>query len=211
MNNDDVFVYFLNNVMYINVTNLCTNECVFCIRNLSDTVSGKNLWLNNKTVTAEEVIEAIKNGKPEIRKEIVFCGYGEPLIKKELVKEIAKFIKENYPDKPVRINTNGQANLIHKKNIVPELIGLIDGISVSLNADTPDLYQELTKSKFDKDLAFNAVKEFIKECSIHGIKVDASIVVGFENYNVDVDKCEKLAKSLGAQLKVREWLESGYE
>ena len=203
-------VYFLYNSMYINVTNLCTNNCVFCIRDLNSQVGGVNLWLDNKEVPAQQIIKEIVEGSPETRDEIVFCGYGEPLIRLEVVKEVAKFIKQNYPKVPVRINTNGHASLIHKRSVVPELVGLIDRVSVSLNADTPELYQELTCCNFDKDLAFENVKIFIVECQKYGIDTTATVVVGYGDYKINIEKCKEIADSLGVKFKIREWLSQGY-
>ena len=206
------FVYFLGNIMYINITNLCTNNCVFCIRGLNDTVAGFNLWLKEEdNIVSLKIIEEIKANSPQTRDAVVFCGYGEPLIKLQIVKDIAKFFKDNYPQLPVRINTNGHANLIHKRNIVPELVGLIDKISVSLNAHNADLYKELTACKFDKELAYENVKKFINECHKNGIDVTATIVQGFGNYKIDIEKCKEIAEKLGAVFKVREWLSSGYK
>jgi len=203
-------VYFLGNTMYINVTNVCTNSCVFCIRSLNGTVAGANLWLENENLSAGQVIEEIKDQLPETRDEIVFCGYGEPLIKLNIIKEVSAFLKQNFPKVPVRINTNGHASLIHKRNIVPELVGFIDGVSVSLNAENADLYAELTKCKFDKNIAFESVKEFIGECVKNGIDTTATVVSGFQNYKVDIQQCKSITESLGAKFKVREWLEEGY-
>lgn len=207
---ENKYIYYLSNSMYINVTNLCTNNCVFCIRNLSSTVAGANLKLDSESASGEKIIEEIKNSDKNVR-EIVFCGYGEPLIKLEIIKEVAKFIKQNHPTIPVRINTNGQANLIHKKNIVPELVGLIDNISVSLNADNAELYKELTDCKFDKHLTYEGVKNFIAECVNHGINTTATVVVGFKNYCVDTEKCREITESLGAKFRIREWLCEGYK
>ena len=211
--NNNKHVYFLENTMYINVTNLCTNECVFCIRELNDCVEGANLWMESQNISAQEIIEEIKNNSPQTRDGIVFCGYGEPLIKIEEVKQAAKFIKENYKELTVRVNTNGHANLIHKRNIVPELVGLIDKISVSLNAHNSDLYYEISKPKLniDREAIFEAVKEFIKECKKNNIDTTASIVKGFNNYEVNVEVCQKIANELGVNFRVREWLNSGYK
>lgn len=203
-------VYFLGNTMYINVTNLCTNNCVFCIRSLNSKVAGANLWLENENLNAGEIIEEIKKQSPQTRDEIVFCGYGEPLIKLDLIKEVSAFIKQNYPQVPVRINTNGHGNLIRKRNIVPELVGLIDRVSISLNAENADLYAELTKCKFEKNLAFENVKEFISECVKNKIDTTATVVSGFKNYEVNIQECKSITESLGAKFKVREWLEEGY-
>jgi len=182
---------------------------VFCIRTLNPNVLGKNLWLDGE-VSAEEIINDIKENSPETADEIVFCGYGEPLIKLDIVKTVAKFIKDNYPDRPVRVNTNGHASLIHKRNVPAELAGLIDKVSVSLNAENADLYQELSVSNFDKDVVYENVKEFISECQKNGIDTTATVVSGFKNYKVDIEKCREIAESLGAKFKVREWLEDGY-
>lgn len=203
-------VYFLRNTMYINVTNLCSNKCLFCIRNFHDEVAGVNLWLAEENITADKIIKEIKENSAASRDEIVFCGYGEPLIKIDVVKEVAKFIKGNYPNIPVRVNSNGHANLIHKRDVVPELAGLIDSISISLNAHNADLYQELSKSSFDKELAYESVKSFAGECQQLGIDTTLTVVMGFDDYEIDLKKCREIARNLGVKFKVREWLSEGY-
>jgi TatD DNase family protein len=204
------FAYYLGNSMYINVTNLCTNECVFCIKSATDSVGGVNLVLDEENFTHEDIIREIKETYTENTKEIVFCGYGEPLIKLDIVKNVAKFIKQNYSEVSVRINSNGHGNLIHKKNIVPELVGLIDKISISLNAENAELYQELSKSNYDADLVYQAVKDFISGCVKSGIDTTATIVTGFGDYKIDVEKCKKITAELGAKFRIREWLPQGY-
>lgn len=201
-------VYFLNKKMYINLTNLCTNECVFCIRDLNETVAGADLLLK-KDVFLDEVIEDIKKAEPEKNAdEIIFCGYGEPLIEVDLVLEIARFIKENYLDLPVRINTNGQANLIHKRNIIPELSKVIDRISISLNAENKELYDQICKPSFEN--AYEEVKSFISECVKVGIDTTVTIVTGFQDYKVDTEQCRQITENLGAKFRIREWLSEGY-
>lgn len=202
-------VYLLDGKIYINLTNKCTNECLFCIRTLKDDVCGTNLWLKNDTVNTEEVIKqlkALKNGETEI----VFCGYGEPTLKLDILKEVARFIKNNYKGVRIRLNTNGHANVIYKRNIIPELVGLIDEISVSLNASTNELYRELTQPNIVCENVLEEVKDFIKKSSEAGISTVASVVHGYKDYNVDLKECEKIAHDLGAKFRVREWLERGY-
>ncbi len=201
-------VYFLDGNIYINLTNMCTNNCVFCIRAIKEDVVGTNLFLKSEKVKTEDVISQLEAMKDKIDKEIVFCGYGEPLIKLDIVKEVAKYIKDNFPSVTVRINTNGQANLIHKRNIVPELVGLIDKISVSLNAENEGLYKELAAPSMSN--SYEAVKEFIKECVKHKIDTTATVVTGYKHYDVDVDKCKKITEELGAKFRERPWLDSGY-
>jgi len=177
---------------------------------LSDSVSGVNLNIENENIKPEEIIEEIKSANLDKCSEIVFCGFGEPLIKLDLVKEVAEFIKKNYPDKSVRINTNGHGNLIWKRNIVPELVGLIDSVSVSLNAENPELYAEISQSKFESVEAFDAIKDFVSKCVKNNIKTTVSIVKGFENYTPDEAKCREIAEKLGADFRIREWLSDGY-
>ncbi len=202
----NILVYSLEDKIYINLTNRCTNDCIFCLRKDKDDVCGQKLWLDSEEFTSEDVIEQLKNF--EIPKEIVFCGYGEPLLKLEILKEVAKYVKDNYPATRTRINTNGHANYVYKRNIVPELVGLIDEISVSLNGSTSEEYDELSQRKFNG--AYDEVKKFIKACSESGIKTDASIVDGYKGRRLDVKKCEEIAESLGAKLRVREWIVNGY-
>jgi len=204
------FAYYLGNSMYINVTNLCTNECVFCIKSATDSVGGVNLVLEEEDFSHKDIIREIKETFIDNTKEIVFCGYGEPLIKLDIVKNVAKFIKQNYPDVQVRVNSNGHGNLIHKRNIVPELIGLIDKISISLNAENSKLYQELSKSSYDAETVYQAVKDFISECVKNGIDTTATIVTGYGDYKIDVEKCKKITEELGAKFRIREWLPQGY-
>ena len=201
--------YLLEGKIYINLTNNCTNECQFCIRSLKDDVCGKNLWLKGDSVTADEVIKQIKALKKN-ETEIIFCGYGEPTLKLDVLKEVAKFIKDNYKGVSVRLNTNGHANVVHKRNVVPELVGLIDSFSVSLNACDERMYQELTRPNIVCTNVLEEVKDFIRKSVQSGIETTASVVSGYKSYDINVEGCENLAKELGAKFRVREWLERGY-
>lgn len=202
----NILVYSLEGKIYINLTNRCTNACIFCLRQDKDDVCGQELWLDSEDFTGEDVIMQLKNF--ELSEEVVFCGYGEPLLKLDILKQVAKYIKDNYSDVKTRINTNGHANYVYKRNIVPELVGLIDEISVSLNASTSDEYDELSQPKFEG--AYDEVKNFIKCCSDSGIKTVTSIVDGYKGRRLDVVQCEKISKELGADLRVREWIVNGY-
>lgn len=202
----NILVYSLEGKIYINLTNRCTNDCIFCLRKDKDDVCGQELWLDSEDFGLNDVVEQLN--KFELSKEVVFCGYGEPLLKFELLKEVAKYIKENYPDTKIRINTNGHANYVYKRNIVPELVGLIDEISVSLNGSTSQEYDEFSQPKFEG--AYDEVKKFIKSCSDAGIKTDTSIVDGYKGRRLDIQKCEEISQDLGAKLRVREWIVNGY-
>ena len=114
----DNLVYLLDGKIYINLTNLCTNDCVFCIRRIKDDVVGSDMWLKNENITAQDVIEQLEKVSDKIEKGITFCGYGEPTIKANLIKEVSKYIKEHYPSAKIRVNTNGHGNFINKRNII---------------------------------------------------------------------------------------------
>ena len=202
----NILVYELEKKIYINLTNRCTNDCIFCLRNDKDDVCGQELWLDNEDFTSQDVIEQLK--KFELSSEIVFCGYGEPMLKLDILKEVAKYIKENYKDIKIRVNTNGHANFVYKRNVVPEIVGLVDEVSVSLNGATSEEYDKYSQPKFEN--AYDEVKKFIKECSQAGIKTVTSIVDGYKGQRLDIKKCQEVSESLGAKLRVREWIVNGY-
>ena len=202
----NTLAYLLDGKIYINLTNRCTNSCIFCLRNDKDDVCGKNMWLDSENFTAQDVIEQIE--ELPLSQEITFCGYGEPLLKLDILKEVAEYIKEKHPDIKLRINTNGHANFVYKRNVCEELKGLIDTISVSLNGATEEEYNELSKPSFKG--AYDEVKKFIKASSDAGIKTIATIVEGYKGRHLDIEACKTIAKDLGATLRVREWIENGY-
>ena len=202
----NILVYKLDGKIYINLTNRCTNDCIFCLRNDKDDVKGQELWLDSEDFGAKDVIEQL--GKFDLSSEVVFCGYGEPLLKLEILKEVAMYIKDNYPNVKIRVNTNGHANYVYKRNIVPELKGLVDEFSVSLNAENSQEYDRLSQPKFEG--AYDEVKKFIKACSAESIEVVASIVEGYRGEHHNIELCEKIAKDCGAKLRVREWIQNGY-
>ena len=205
-------VYFLGQKAYINITNACTNACKFCVRDIKDDVKGANLWLDVQNVKADKVIQQIKNSAKKVLEggEIVFCGYGEPLIKFEEVKKICQYVRKEMPELKIRINTNGHGNFVNKKNIVPELKGLVDNISISLNAQNEELYNKISQPKFEG--AYEAMLDFARECVKCGIDTTMSVVSKFreDEYKLDIEKCEQIAHNIGAKFRNREWIKEGY-
>ena len=205
----NVLVYTLDGKIYVNLTNRCTNECIFCLRNDKDDVCGQALWLDDENSKASDVIEQFeKIYKETPSKEVIFCGYGEPMLKFEVLKEVAAYIKNTYPEIKIRVNTNGHANFVYKRNLVPELKGLVDEFSVSLNGVSAEEYNELSQPKFEN--AYDEVKKFIKACADENISVVASVVEGYKWRHLDLAACEKIAQNLGAKFRVREWIVNGY-
>lgn len=192
-----MIAYELDKKLYLNITNRCTNDCSFCIRNLGPGVGGYNLWLDREP-TPREVIDAI--GDPTEYEEIVFCGYGEPMIRLDLILEVAGYIKKF--GVPVRIDTNGHANLIHGVNVPPKLKGLIDTISISLNAENAAKYQKICRPKYGEK-TFESIIEFAKECTKYVPNVILSVV---EIPGIDIERCRRIAGEIGARLRVRAYV-----
>jgi len=192
--------YPIRDSLYLNVTNRCSNACVFCVRNYTDFVKGHNLRLDHEP-TCDEVIKSINH--LDKFEEVVFCGYGEPTIRLDLLKDVARYLKNR--NVQVRLNTNGQGNLIHKRNIVPELVGLIDVVSVSLNVDDGGKYEELCKPRFGEN-AFGQVIAFAKECKK---LLPTTVLTVLDMPEVDLKKCEKVAKGLGVELRIRHYNKVG--
>ncbi len=195
MSEKGVIAYKIRNNLYLNITNRCTNKCSFCIRFHTDYVKGHNLRLEREP-SEDEVKKEI--GDPSQYKEVVFCGYGEPLLRLDLVKGVATWIKQN--NGKVRINTNGHGNMIHGRNILPELKGIVDSISISLDAHDEETYNRICRPAFKN--AFGEIINFIKEAKkfIPAVRVTVVTLEG-----VDVEKCRKIAEDLGVEFRVREF------
>lgn len=203
-------VYSINNepnpeTVYINLTNACTNNCVFCLRTQKDDVCGAEMW-HDDNYTLDDIIEQFEKFKTP--KNTVFCGYGEPFLKKDMMKAFAEYLRKNYPEIKIRVNTNGHANAIYKTNVAEEFKDLLDEASISLNSDNSEQYNEICQPKIDN--AYEAVKDFIKSCNKAGIKTYASIVTGFDEREINVENCKKIAEDLGAEFRNREFITNGY-
>ena len=209
---DYTLVYSINNekspeTVYVNLTNSCTNRCVFCLREQKDDVCGAKMW-HDDNYRLEDIITQFELYTPT-PKEVVFCGYGEPFLRREMMKEFCKYLRANYPNIKIRVNTNGHANAIYKTNVAEEFKDLIDAASVSLNASNASDYNAICNPKIDN--AYEEVKKFIKACADAGIEVSASVVSGFDKiHNVNIEQCELIAKSLGAKFRNREYIPNGY-
>uniref|UniRef100_C6E9C4 Hydrolase, TatD family n=1 Tax=Geobacter sp. (strain M21) TaxID=443144 RepID=C6E9C4_GEOSM len=196
----DTIAYMIRNSLYLNVTNRCSNRCTFCPKFDDFAVKGHELKLSHEPSFAE-VIAAVDRATGF--EEVVFCGYGEPLVRLDLVKEVAAELKRR--GIKVRVNTDGQANLVHGRNILPELAGLVDVLSVSLNAANAEDYQRLCNTPFGA-AGFQGVCDFLKEAPKHVPQVTASAVTV---PGLDVGKVRELALSLGVDYREREYAEVG--
>ena len=195
-------LYKVHNNLYINLTNRCPYSCTFCLRQKMDKVGESDtLWLIREP-TAEEVIEEFKKWDVDSFDEIVFCGFGEPTEAFDVLKKVAGFIKSKY-NKPIRLNTNGVGNLINKRNIAPELKGLIDTVSISLNNPDPEEYAKLVRSKYGEK-SFQEMINFAKECKKYVPNVVMSTVDTTISHEEE-KKCKEICDEVGAVYRIRPW------
>lgn len=198
------FAYRVGNNVYINLTNRCSSACTFCVRGSHDSVGeADTLWLEHEP-TAEETLGAIGAFEPDSYNDLVFCGYGEPTMALDVLLEVAAEAKRRW-GKSIRINTNGQANLIAGRDIAPQLVGLIDTVSISLNSPDPQRYLELTRSKFGIQ-AFQAMLDFAEECA----KVLPHVVLTTVETTLTAEEeqqCAEICARIGVTYRIREWIE----
>ncbi len=193
MNN---IVYEIGTSLYINATNKCSNSCTFCVRNNPEFVYG-DLWLD-KEPTKEEVIDKLKEHNLKNYNEVVFCGYGEPTYRMDVIEAVSKFAHEN--NLKTRINTNGHANKINGKDVTKIIVDSIDTIGISLNDVTHKDYNEICQPMYED--GFEEMLSFAKLCIEKGGNVVFSVVdcIGKDK----IEKAKEIAKTLGAKLRVRE-------
>ncbi len=186
--------YQIRNSLYLNLTLRCDADCIFCDRKGEAMVKGHNLHID-KEPTAEELSAEI--GDPRRFKEIVFCGYGEPTIRLDVVKKVAQYVKSN--GGTTRLDTDGHGNVINHRDILPELKGLIDSVSISLNSTDPDEYRKLMGTPNGKQ--WDSMLEFAREAKEYIPRVFMS-VVGVDGLDVESAK-EFVEKKFGAEFRFR--------
>ena len=194
---EGAIAYPIRDSLYLNITNQCTNACLFCVRNTTDFVKGHNLRLA-RDPGLDEVLNAMEGF--ERYSEVVFCGYGEPFMRLDILKEVAKRVKVK--GVRVRVNTNGHALLIHGRDVLPELSGLVDALSVSLNFAAAEDYVDVCRPAMGK-AAYDAVKEFVTRAKEVVPEVTVTVL---DMPGVDIAACRRLAEDeLGVPLRVREY------
>lgn len=193
-------LYTYKNQVYANITNKCDCSCQFCVRSHKDSVGeAESLWFQSEP-TLEEIKKAMDEFDFTNYEELVFCGYGEPTCALENLLASAAYAKEKYGMK-IRLNTNGLANLYHKRNVVPELAKVIDSVSISLNAPTAEKYQEVTRPQFEN--AFPALLEFASLAEEAFAHTQLSIVDVLPEE--EIKACQKIADDRGIYLKIRKF------
>ena len=202
MKKDMTITYEVEGALYINVTNRCTNSCEFCIRKNGDGAYGSDsLWLEREP-TEDEILDSVFSRDLSVYREIVFCGYGEPSIRLDVIRSVAVKIKEKC-SLPVRINTNGHSSLYHGYDTAPEYKDAFDCVSISLNTPSPERYDEICHPV--KAGSFEAMLDFARDVKKYVPSVLLSVVKDFLTA-YELAECHRIADDLGVTLKVRDYI-----
>ncbi|MDP2216112.1 MAG: TatD family nuclease-associated radical SAM protein [Methanolobus sp.] len=190
-------VYEAHGNLYLNITNMCTAKCSFCLRDICDGVYGYSLWLSAEP-TYDDIIDELEHTDLTKYKEIVFTGFGEPTCRLDTLLRVTKWLYEK--GKRVRLDTNGHAKLMYPgRDVVTELKEAgMESISISLNAESAEKYNQLCIPEFSNSYA--SLLEFTKESVKAGMRIQMT-VVGMPE--IDIEECEKIATCLGATFRVR--------
>ena len=196
--------------LYVNPTNRCNFNCEFCLRHgkaQGSIYTEDSLWLPHEPSHQEAMDSFLSRDIPSYR-EIVFCGYGEPTYRIGEIFALVDDLKARFGDKlpPVRINTNGHANLIHGRDVCPELKGRIDTLSISLNATNAPDYVALCHP-IQGEEAYQAMLDFAKESKTYVPHV-VFTVVDKGTDPAEIEESRSIAQSLGVQLRVRAYIDS---
>jgi TatD family-associated radical SAM protein len=194
-------LYWRDDKLYLNITNQCTNDCYFCLRKFRTGIAGFNLKLENEPSKAK-ILQELKAMPRREWTEYVFCGFGEPTIRLEVVLQVSKWIKHEKSGR-VRIDTNGHGLLIHPgRPIFTELLNSgVDTVTVSLNAPNEDLYNEICRPRFQK--AFPSVLEFIKQARNSGLEVEVTAVALPE---VKISLIKRLTEKMRVDFRARPYI-----
>lgn len=190
--------YRVGGGLYVNMTNRCTNDCSFCIRKIGDSVGDAgSLWLDREPDRGEILDDILRRG-PAGYGEIVFCGFGEPTQRLDDLLWICGQLKQTDPAPYIRVNTNGHASLIAGRDTAPEFFGLVDKLSISLNAASAEEYDLLCRPVFGPD-AYRGLLDFAAKVKAYVPEVTLSIVGGA----TDTEACRAIAAGMGLQFRVR--------
>lgn len=199
MRKKDTIVYKAHDNLYLNITNRCTADCIFCIKRHSDGVYGYNLRLS-KEPTLPEIITELSNHDLSGYNEVVFTGFGEPLVRLNDVLEITKWLTTRKI--PVRLDTIGHAKLLYPdRNVAEELSESgMKVVSISLNAHNADTYNQLCDPKYIR--AYEKMLEFATDCTKAGMEIRFTVV---DLPVVNIEKCREIASEYSADFKVRRY------
>ena len=191
--------------IYVNLTNRCNCACTFCLRNMKEMAEEHTLWLKQEPTVAE-VEKELKALPWDKIAEVVFCGFGEPTLRLDALVELLHFVKENYPEHPTRLNTNGLSELEYGHETASVFRGILDTVSISPNAATAGGYYELTRAKYGAE-SYEGLLTFAEHCKAYVPHVVLTIVDHVTSPE-DIEKCRVICESRGLALRVRPYEDS---
>lgn len=203
MKKEMTILYHVHNGLYLNLTNRCPCACTFCLRQTMDHIGSSNgLWLEHEP-SYEEITAAIDICDLSQYKEAVFCGFGEPTERLDMLLRTAQYLKSKRSDLKLRINTNGLGDLVNGEPIAAKLSGLIDVVSISLNTPNAEEYLRLTRSKFGAQ-SFDAMLRFAQDC----VKTVPEVVMTTVDTTIsheEEQQCREICETIGARYRIRPW------
>jgi len=202
---DYAYLYGDRSRLYLNATNRCSNRCSFCIRDRAEDFGAAELWGDHEPDFSMLQNAILQHGNLENFKEFIWCGYGEPTFRLDLIVEAASWLRSRGAS--IRLNTNGQARLIYGRDVLPELGGAVDMVSVSLNAPNAARYLELCRPNPDMfpipdriittpEVVWEAMLDFLRRAPKYFSLVQAS-VIGFSLSSLEIEQSRELATSMG--------------
>ena len=186
--------------LYVNITNQCNCDCVFCLRQKKQMAKESSLWLE-KEPSIDEIKTELVKAPWNLIKEVVICGFGEPTLRMNELISTLKFVKSNYSNMPTRLNTNGLGELANGRNIAADFKDILDTASISLNASTAERYLKLTRAKYGIE-SYEAMLTFAEHMKPYVPNVVLTIV-DHVNSEEEIEKCRQICESRNLNLRVR--------
>lgn len=209
-------VYRFGDGVYINLTNRCPNLCTFCIKTKWHMdFHGNNLNLAGNEPSAQDVLRALEQELPKAPfKEVVFCGYGEPTMRLDVLLYVAQILKgwqaqAKFPPFKIRLNTNGLGSRINHRSIVADLRRVVDIVNVSVNAENETKWQQLVRPEAPYQDGYADVIGFLTAC-VHA-NFEKVVLSCVENTGADLHALEELAHQCGATFYARSFLDANNE
>ena len=191
--------------VYVNITNDCNCDCVFCLRSMKEMARESSLWIEHDP-SLPEIVEELERLPWQYVREVVCCGFGEPLIRLDTVLSVLRWVKEHHPDMPTRVNTNGLGELEHGYVFADQFAGLLDTVSISLNASNAERYLALTRSRFGIS-SYEAMLTFAEHCKPYVPNVVLTVVEKVEDAE-EIALCRRICAERGLTLRVRPYEDS---
>ena len=193
--------------LYVNITNQCNCSCTFCLRNMKHMAENSSLWLRDGEPSVEQVERELDAGPWDYIKEVVFCGFGEPTMRLDDLVTLLRYVKKTHPGMPTRLNTNGLAELQYgRDDIAAQFDGLLDTVSISLNASNAERYYELTRARFGVK-SWEGMLTFAMHCKPYVPNVVLTVVDHVES-DEEIAKCRQICEERGLTLRVRPYEEN---